>query len=65
MKKFYKTKKYNNAEDVEEFDERIIETYKEIQEKFAWKNVLVVAHAWVYRPFSRYLNYLYFEYANF
>jgi len=53
-RKIFKDIKYNKVEDISDFDKRVTECIKEIQEKYKWKNVLVVAHSWVSRPFNKY-----------
>ena len=56
VKRFFKDGKYNKVEDVILFDNRVLEAYKEIEEKYKWKNVLIVAHAWTFRPINRFIN---------
>lgn len=56
VKRFFKDGKYNKVEDVVDFDKRVLECYKEIEEKYKWKNVLIVAHSWTFRPINRYIN---------
>nr|MDD3720466.1 class I tRNA ligase family protein [Candidatus Gracilibacteria bacterium] len=64
-RKFFKDVKYNKAEDIKLFDERVTSLVKEIKEKFHGKNVLIVAHSGTYRPINRYINNIDFEEANF
>ncbi len=64
-RKFFKNWKYNKVEDVALFDKRVIEAYKEIEEKYSWKNILIIAHTWVFRPINRYINNIDFEDAHF
>lgn len=64
-RRFFKDFKYNKAEDLWKFDERIKDLILEIQEKYKWKNVLLVAHNWTYRPINRYLNNLDFDDAHY
>lgn len=56
VKRFFKDGKYNKVEDVVDFDKRVLECYKEIEEKYKWKNVLIVAHSGTFRPINRYIN---------
>ena len=46
----------NTKENLENFEKRVISAYKEIEEKYAGKNVLIVAHGWTFRPINKYLN---------
>ncbi len=55
----------NSEENIEQFEQRIIAWYKEIEEKYAWKNVLIVAHGWVFRPINKYINNLTSEIAYY
>lgn len=64
-KKFFKDGKYNKAEDVTEFDDRVVTAYKDIEEKYKGKNVLVVGHTGVFRPINRYLTDIDFETAHY
>lgn len=56
VKRFFKSWKYNKVEDVVDFDNRVLECYKEIEEKYKWKNVLIVAHSGTFRPINRFIN---------
>lgn len=54
MRRLYKEE--NWVENVEAFEKRVLEAYNEIQKENVWKNVLIVAHAWTFRPINRQLN---------
>ncbi len=41
---------------LKDFEDRVEEWYKEIQEKYKWKNVLIVSHWWVFRVLNKYIN---------
>ncbi len=41
---------------LKDFENRVEEWYKEIQEKYKWKNVLIVSHWWVFRVLNKYVN---------
>jgi len=56
LKDLQKTYRNNLEENVEQFDNRVEITYKNIEEKYKHKNVLVVAHGWTFRAINRYLN---------
>ena len=45
----FKSKKYNKKEDIIEFYNRVTEIYKEIENKYSWKKVLIVWHTGVSR----------------
>ncbi len=47
LRKIYKN---NSVENIEQFEKRIIEAYRDILEKNKWKNILIVAHAGTSRP---------------
>ncbi len=46
----------NSEENIEKFEKRVIEGYKNVEEKFAWKNVLIISHGGVFRCINKYLN---------
>lgn len=52
------TKVYRNnkEEPLEKFEERVISWYKNLENKYEWKNVLLVSHGWVFRPINKYIN---------
>lgn len=54
MRRLYKEE--NWVENVEAFEKRVLEAYNEILKSNEWKNVLIVAHAWTFRPINRQLN---------
>lgn len=64
-RKFFKDGKYNKVEDVADFDKRVVEAYSEIEKKYKWKNVLIIAHTGVFRPINRYINNLDFDDAHY
>jgi len=55
-REFFKNWKYNKKEDIHDFDNRVSACIKEIKGKYSWKNVLIVAHSWTYRPINKVLN---------
>lgn len=64
MRRAYK--ETNWVEDIETFEKRVVEVFWEIEaEKNTWKNILIVAHAWTFRPINRYLNNLTKDEAHF
>ncbi len=46
--------KYNGIEDTKDFEKRTNDFIKEITKKYKWKNILIVAHSGVSRPFNKY-----------
>ncbi len=50
------TYRNNKLENQEQFTSKVVKTYKEIEEKYEWLNVLVVAHGWTFRAINSYLN---------
>lgn len=46
----------NSEENIEKFEKRVIEWYKNIEQKFPGKNVLIVSHGWVFRCINKYIN---------
>lgn len=46
----------NSEENVLEFEKRVIDWYKLVEEKYAWKNILIVSHGGVFRPINKYIN---------
>ncbi|MDD3646774.1 MAG: isoleucine--tRNA ligase [Candidatus Gracilibacteria bacterium] len=65
MRKVYKSKEYNKVEDVVDFDNRVLEAYKEVRETYRGKNVLIVGHTGSFRPINRYLNDLSMDEAHY
>lgn len=53
---YYKNKKYNQAENIQNFFERIYNFLNDIIEKYQDKNVLIVAHGGVSIPVNCYFN---------
>ncbi len=53
-RRVFRDKKYNGVEDTVDFEKRTLEFIEEMTKKYEWKNVLVVAHTWVSRPFNKY-----------
>lgn len=52
LRKIFKDKAYNWVEWADEFVSRVQAWYKEVKEKYAGQNVLIVAHAGTYRPIN-------------
>lgn len=52
LRKIFKDKAYNWVEWADEFVSRIQTWYKDVKEKYAGQNVLIVAHAGTYRPIN-------------
>ncbi|MDD4152016.1 MAG: DUF5915 domain-containing protein [Candidatus Gracilibacteria bacterium] len=52
------TKVYRNnkEEPLDKFKERVINGYKNLEEKYEGKNVLLVSHGGVFRPINKYIN---------
>lgn len=48
----------NQEEPLAVFEKRVIDAYKQLEEKYKWKNVLLVTHGWVFRCINKYLNHL-------
>ncbi len=48
-----KSKEYNGAEDVTEFNARVTTAYKDIQRAYEGKNILIVGHNGTFRPIIR------------
>jgi broad specificity phosphatase PhoE len=46
----------NSEENIEKFEQRVIEGYKNVEEKFDGKNVLIISHGGVFRCINKYLN---------
>lgn len=46
----------NSEENLEKFEQRVVEGYKNVEEKFDWKNVLIISHGWVFRCINKYVN---------
>ncbi len=61
IRRIFKVKKYNWIEDITEFDFKVNKFFQEINEKFEWKNILIVAHSWTYRPINKFINDLWEE----
>lgn len=51
----------NKVENLEQFENRVLEAYREISSKYEWKNVLLVSHGWTFRVINKYLNNLSFD----
>ena len=51
----------NSSEPLEKFIERVTKWYKKLEEKYAWKNILLVSHWGVARVINKYLNNLEIE----
>gem|GEM_PF-1343073 len=56
FRKFFRDKKNNQVESVEEFEERVLKSYEEIQEKYKGKNILITAHTGTIRPIIKKLD---------
>jgi isoleucyl-tRNA synthetase len=48
-------KEQNGVENVAQFESRILTAFDKIKTKYAGKKILIVAHAWVYKPIERVL----------
>ncbi len=46
----------NSEENSQSFEKRVLEWYLNVEKKYEWKNVLIVAHGWVFRPINKYIN---------
>lgn len=46
----------NSEENIEKFEKRVVDGYKNIEQKFPGKNVLIVSHGWVFRCINKYVN---------
>jgi len=46
----------NSEENLESFIKRVEQWYKKLEEKYTWKDILVVSHGWVSRAINKYLN---------
>ncbi len=54
IRKIYKNSKVENYKD---YDEKVSKAVEKIESENKWKNILIVAHAWTYRPIAKkYLN---------
>lgn len=53
----------NKLEWVIDFSKKVIDWYKSLEEKYAWKNILIVSHWGVFRPINQYINDLTLEQA--
>lgn len=49
IRRLFKSKEYNQIEDILEFSDRVTEVYKEIIQKYQEKNILIVGHSGVAR----------------
>jgi broad specificity phosphatase PhoE len=56
FRRFFRDKKNNQVESVEEFEKRVLESYEEIQEKYKGKNILITAHTGTIRPIIKKLD---------
>ena len=55
----------NSVENLEKFENRVKNAYKEVSEKYAGKNILIISHGWTFRVINKYLNDLTTETAFF
>lgn len=46
----------NSEENIEKFEKRVLDWYKNIEQKFPGKNILIVSHGWVFRCINKYVN---------
>ncbi len=51
----------NSEENLESFAKRVEQWYKNLEKKYAWKDILIVSHGWVSRAINKYLNNLNIE----
>jgi len=56
-----RTYRNNSEEPLEKFVKRVEKAYENLEKKYAWKDILVVAHGWVSRAINKYLNNLSIE----
>ena len=55
----------NKEEPLIDFEKRVIKWYKNLEKKYANKNILLIAHGGVFRPINKYINNLSDEIAYF
>ncbi len=65
LRKIFKDRDYNHAEWVEQFDSRVTEAFRDIQENFKDKVVLIVWHSGTSRPLLRVTQNLDFDFAHY
>jgi len=65
MKKARELYRNNSEENIEQFIERVEKAYKSLEEKYPWKNILLVSHWWVFRVINKIINNLSIDEAFF